>query len=219
MTLLFKMVTFTIIEELNKSVEAYEIGAYKGNSLWLADDAVLIADNEETLKKAFEVLEKEGKKNGLELSEEKTKILKIRGHKDEEQTHIGKYKIEKEAKYLGIQVGGIGSDIYAADNKLLIQKAEKKASELMRDVKKSCDVIVVGKAIWKMMHIPAIMYGRTVVTTADANITKLQRIENRIWRFLLGIGGYSTVETLRREIGASMVKSRITETSLAYNWM
>ena len=50
-TLLFKMVTFTIIEELNKSVEAYKIGAYKGNSLWLADDTVLIADNEETLKK------------------------------------------------------------------------------------------------------------------------------------------------------------------------
>ena len=67
-----------------------------------------------------------------------------------------------------------------------------------------------------MMHIPAIMYGRTVVTTSESNITKLQRIENRIWRFLLGIGGYSTVEALRGEIGASMVKSRIMETSLGY---
>ena len=49
------MVTFTIIEELNRSIPAYEIGEYKGNSLWLADDAVLIANNEETLKKAFDV--------------------------------------------------------------------------------------------------------------------------------------------------------------------
>ena len=157
-TLLFKMVTFTIIEEMNRSVQAYQTGAYKGNSLWLADDAVLIADSEETLEKAFEILESEGKKNGLELSEEKTKIVKIRG-KLEGKTHIGKYKIEKEAKYLGIQVGGNGSDIYAAENKLLINKAEKKASELMREVKKSCDIIRVGKIIWKMMHIPAIMYG------------------------------------------------------------
>ena len=70
-TLLFKMVTFTIIEELNKSVPAYETGKYKGNSLWLANDAVLIANSEETLKKAFDVLESEGRKNGLELSEEK----------------------------------------------------------------------------------------------------------------------------------------------------
>ena len=114
------MVTFTIIEKLNKSVEAYKIGAYKGNSLWLADDAVFIANNEETLLKAFKVLEEEGKKNGLELSEEKTKISKIRGPENEGQTHIGKFKIEKETKYLGIQLGGKESNIFAADNKLII---------------------------------------------------------------------------------------------------
>ena len=67
-----------------------------------------------------------------------------------------------------------------------------------------------------MMHIPAILYVRTVVPTSDTNIEKLQRIENKVWRFLLGIGGYSTVETLREEIGASMVKSRVMETTLAY---
>ena len=32
----------------------------------------------------------------------------------------------------------------------------------------------------------------------------------------MGIGGYSTVEALRGEIGASMVKSRIMETMLLY---
>ena len=68
------MVTFTIIEELNKSVAAYETGAYKGNSLWLADDAVLIANSEATLEKALNVLEIEGEKNGLEFNEEKTRI-------------------------------------------------------------------------------------------------------------------------------------------------
>ena len=124
-TLLFKMVTFTIIEQLNEQVESYKIGAYKGNSLWLADDAVLIANSEKTLLKALEVLEIEGKKNGLELSEEKTKILKVRGPENENKTHIGKFKIEKETKYLGIQLGRKGSNIFAAENKLCLQKAEK----------------------------------------------------------------------------------------------
>ena len=95
-TLLFKMVTFTIIEQLNKKAEAYKIVAYKVNSLWLADDAVLIADSEKNLLKASKILEDEGKKNGLELSEEKTKIMKVRGLEDEKQTHIGKFKIEKK---------------------------------------------------------------------------------------------------------------------------
>ena len=77
-------------------------------------------------------------------------------------------------------------------------------------------MVVVGKAIWKMMHIPAILYGRTVVPTSDTNIEKLQRIENKVWRFLLGVGGYATIEALRGEIGASMVKSKIMETTLSY---
>ena len=69
-------------------------------------------------------LEITGGKCGLELSAEKTKILRIRGPNTAEK--IGKYKIEEEAKYLGIQIGGRGRDILQAENKIWIQKAEKK---------------------------------------------------------------------------------------------
>jgi len=62
----------------------------------------------------------------------------------------------------------------------------------------------------------SILFGRAVVTTTKAQIGKIQRLENKIWRNLLGIGGYSTVESLRGEIGASMVKSRIMQTMLMY---
>ena len=50
------------------------------------------------------------------------------------------------------------------------------------------------------MAIPAILFGRAVVTTSKKQIEKLQRLENKVWRYLLGIGGYSTVEALRGEI-------------------
>ena len=45
------------------------------------------------LLKALKVLEEEGRSNGLELSEEKTKIMRIRG--TDEEKKIGNYKIEK----------------------------------------------------------------------------------------------------------------------------
>ena len=77
-------------------------------------------------------------------------------------------------------------------------------------------MVIVVKAIWKLMAIPSILFGRAVITTSKTNIEKLQRIENKVWRYLLGIGGYATVEALRGEIGASMVKSRIMETMLTY---
>ena len=66
------------------------------------------------------------------------------------------------------------------------------------------------------MSLPGLLFGRAVVVTSKTAIEKLQRIENKVWRYLLGIGGYSTVEALRGEIGASMVKARIMETMLVF---
>ena len=44
----------------------------------------------------------------------------------------------------------------------------------------------------------------------------MQRIENKVWKYLLRLGVYTTVESLRGEIGASMMISRIMETMLLY---
>ena len=55
-TLLFKMITFTIIEKLITDAPEYKIGKYVGNSLWLADDATIVARN---TKELLETLEKE----------------------------------------------------------------------------------------------------------------------------------------------------------------
>ena len=140
--------------------------------------------------------------------------MRIRGSSRKEK--IGKFKVEKEAKYLGVQIVGKGREVFRAENKIWIQKAETKANELISQIKSSCDMVVVGKAVWKMMAIPSILFGRAVIPTSDTKIEKLQRIENKVWRYLLGIGGYSTIEALRGEIGASMIKSRIMETMLAY---
>ena len=213
-TLLFKLVTFTMIEDLKNQAESYKIRRYEDNSLWLADDATIIAKDEKTLIKTLKILEDTGRRNGLELSEEKTKIMRIRGPGRGEM--VGRFKVEKEARYLGIQIGGRGRNIFDAENKIWLKKAEKKANAVLSQIKKSADRVIVGKAIWKLMAIPALLFGRSVVTTTRTNIEKLQVIENRVWRYLLGIGGYSTVEALRGEIGASMVKSRIMETMVVY---
>ena len=66
------------------------------------------------------------------------------------------------------------------------------------------------------MSIPGILFGRAVVVTPKTYIEKVQRVENKVWRYLLGIGGYCTVEALRGEIGASMMHTRIMETMLLY---
>ena len=53
-TLLFKMITYTIIDDLREKGEKYKVGKFHENSLWLADDATLIAKNPQDLKKTSE---------------------------------------------------------------------------------------------------------------------------------------------------------------------
>ena len=55
-TLLFKMVTFCIIEELEEQGTMYEVDRYNRNSPWLADEATVIANSKESLKNNKEIL-------------------------------------------------------------------------------------------------------------------------------------------------------------------
>ena len=71
-TLLFKLVTFTFIRELRTRTDLYEVGVSRENSLWLADDAVLVAKDEDSLARVLNTLEEVGNPRGLELSKEKT---------------------------------------------------------------------------------------------------------------------------------------------------
>ena len=212
-TLLFKMVTFKIIEELRKE-KRYKIGKFDDNSIWLADDATLVAENLETMEELLNCLSRVGGEYGLEINEKKTKIMKIKGPKGQE--HIKEYEMVSEAKYLGVNIGGRGRNIFEKENSELLAKAEKKVNQIIAEVRKSADKAVVGKAIWKLMALPAILFGRAVVPTCATKVLSLQRLENRVWRYLLDIGGYSTVDALRGEMGASLVKSRVMETSLQY---
>merc|ERR1711913_92345 len=97
-TLLFKLVTFKIIDELREK-QKYKVREFNDNSLWLADDATLIAEKLETLLELLECLGEAGGVYGLEINKEKTKIMKIRG--PDNNMDIGDYEMVEEAKYLG----------------------------------------------------------------------------------------------------------------------
>ena len=161
-TLLFKLITFKVIEKLRKETK-YKIGKYEDNSLWLADDATLIAENLQILEQLLNCLSEAGREYGLEINKEKTKILKIRG--EEEDYRINDYEMVEEATYLGITIGGRGRKIFQVENKNVLDKAKKKVNMVMGEVRKSADKAIVGKAVWKQMAVPSILFGRAVVPT------------------------------------------------------
>merc|ERR1711874_113256 len=78
--------------------------------------------------------EKTGEVNGLKINLEKTKIMKVRG--PEIRDKIGEFEVVKETKYLGVQVGGRGRNIFEIENKKWLEKAEEKANTLIAQIKK-----------------------------------------------------------------------------------
>ena len=70
--------------------------------------------------------------------------------------------------------------------------------------------------MWKLVMIAALLFEKVVVVTEKSTIAKIQAIENRVRKCLLGLGGYTTVAALKGEIGASMMESRIMETMLIF---
>merc|ERR1711888_526611 len=212
-TLLFKLVTFKIIEKLRKET-LYKIRKFNDNSVWLADDATLIAQDLQTLEQLLDCLSKAGGEYGLQINKEKTKIMKIKGLEDDYK--IKGYEMVEETTYLGVTIGGRGRNIFEYENKKILDKVNRKVNTVMADVRKSADKVIVGKVIWKQMVVPSFLFGRAVVPTCNTLAEAIQRKENKVWRHTMGIGGYSTVAALRGELGASLMKSRVMETTLQY---
>ena len=121
-----------------------------------------------------------------------------------------------QVKYLGVIIGGFGRDIFRFERENLIAKAQKKAAQIKSYIKKSYDITMVGKAVWKLQMIPALLYGKQVVILNKKLIDKLQTIENGVYRYILGVGNMTPVAALRGEIGASRIETRIAETVLMF---
>ena len=67
------------------------------------------------MEKNVEVLKTAAIKYGLEVNEEKSKVIKIRGKEDVKE--IAKFEVVKEIRYLGIKIGGSGRSIFEFEKK------------------------------------------------------------------------------------------------------
>ena len=72
--------------------------------------------------------------------------------------------------------------------------------------------------MWKLKSIalPSILYGTNIINLTEDNINELQKIENSVYRSILGAAHYSPNVTLRGEIGASLVKKRVINGRINY---
>ena len=73
--------------------------------------------------------------------------------------------------------------------------------------------------MWKPIMVTALMFRKAVIMIAKTTINKVQAIENSIYRYLLGVGGYTKISALKGDIGASRMETRAIEAAHGSEWI
>merc|ERR1712002_845454 len=137
------------------------------------------------------------------------------GNKDEEIKEIEGIEVVRSMKYLGIEIND-GIDIFKKQKLKMKKKAETIAKNSYAVIEKCCNMILIGKTFWKGVALPSILMGNQAANFSQTQINQLQTIENRVYRKVLG-GAHNTVlETIRGDIGASLMECRIMENKILF---
>ena len=68
-------------------------------------------------------------------------------------------------------------------------------------ISKSCDKLLIGKTYWRSVVQPRVLSAAAVVVWTKDERKPLQRVENRVWRQILGAPIYTPVAALHGEKG------------------
>ena len=100
-TVLFKLITYKIIEEMRKT-EGIKILGPKNTRLFYADDGLILAKDKEKAKRSIEIIREMGGKYGLQLNDRKSQCILF--NTKEKCAKINKIEVVEELKYLGVIV-------------------------------------------------------------------------------------------------------------------
>ena len=210
---LFKMITFRIMEEIERNCQGVQLNELKINSLFYADDGLILADNKREAENNIKIVKSISWKYGLEINIKKSKVIIF--NKKEEIEEIGNIKVEDNIKYLGIKIVN-KRNMFQEYIKEQLKKAKKFENMTFGIIEQSCNRLLVGKIFWKIICLPSILYGFNVIKVNEKDIDQLQVIENNVYRKILNAASYTPVGALRGEIGSSSMKTRIIKGKVLY---
>lgn len=124
-------------------------------------------------------------------------------------------KVTDSIKYLGLTIDN-KKNYFKTQKRIIIEKAQKLANTTYCVIAKSCNKLMIGKTFWKSVALPSILYGTRIINLTDTEINEIQRIENGVYRQILGAPKYAPVCSLRGELGASSMRRRIINDRLQY---
>ena len=212
-TTLFKLVTYIITEEIEKKGRGFINDMFNIHVLFYADDGLVMAQTIDDAKCNLKIVSEVSKSCGLDINKDKS--CAIIWNMKEKPDNISGIQVQEGIKYLGIDIVN-KRDMFKEQKRKMMERACKMANLTVPIIYKSCSRLLIGKTFWKSVAIPSILYGSSIISFTDSEIKHLQRQENKVYRSILGAPIYAPNCSLRGEIGASEMKTRIMKGRLMY---
>ena len=121
-TVLFKLITYKIIEEMRKT-EGIQILGPKITCLFYADDGLILAKDKEKAERSIEIIREIGGKYGLQLNERKSQCILF--NMKEKYEKIRNIEVVEEIKYLGVIVQAKRNVFEGQKNEIMKKKNQK----------------------------------------------------------------------------------------------
>ena len=215
--LLFIMVLNHIIDEIVNAKAGFRNDTVYVPTLFFADDGLLLSQNQRELEKMLAILIKVSGEVGLSINQKKCCIMIF--NEKNKPVSIQGIEVVSEMKYLGITIND-SQNCFKKHKEKKLNTARKMANLTYSVIARSCDKMTIGKAYWKSIVIPTLLYGTATLDWTESEIQELQKVENQVWRSILKAPNYTPCAVLRGEIGSSCMESRIIKTKLKYlNWV
>ena len=138
------MITYKIIEELNRRCNGIWIGGHNIRCLFFADDGLIVAETEGQTVEKIRVLEQVGEKYGLQIHKGKSRLLIF--NRQEPIDNIEGIKVENEIRYLGIKIES-RKDMFRGQREKMIRETRRMGKVAYSVMARACNRIVIGKTL------------------------------------------------------------------------
>ncbi|MEL7309739.1 MAG: reverse transcriptase domain-containing protein, partial [Pseudomonadota bacterium] len=175
------------------------------NVLLYADDAVILAENVEELRRKLRVYKHSLRNIGLEVNEEKSRVMVI--GKEMALDEVEGIEVVSTIKYLGVEMDSGGQTCRRYVERRVTQ-ARSLVSWIWAVTQEKYYKAAWAKAMWKNIILPKVMHGWEVIPMKRGHLDRMDKIQNRVMRMALSMPRRTAVEYLRGEVGVSTARER-----------
>ena len=211
---LFNLYIEELLVRIRKSERGVRVGDSRLGGLAYADDIVLVAERKEDMEELLRIAQEYGREWDIRYSERKCKVIEYNSAGGS-QWVLGNSILEVVDKYtyLGLEINkeGVGGE---RQRKINEGKARRMTGMIINGGNRSINKYEIGRSLWKGMAVPYCLYGSEITYYREGDLTKLEKSQNIIGRWSLGVPNSTAVEAIRGEMGWSTFRERVVKGKL-----